>query len=436
MKKFNLKIVNDLKYFFALLGSQSISQLGSSMTSFALIIWAYQKNGTVMSISILSVCTYLPNILVSVFAGTLIDKWNKKTIMLISDTAAGICSLCVLILHYFGMLQLWHLYIINVLLGLMNAFQSPASSVAVTLIVPKEHYNRVSGLQSLTNSFITIFTPIFATAIMSFSGIQTILIIDFISFFVAFSSLLLFIRIPNNKENNDSTKSYNFFIESKKGFVYLLQEKGILYLIVFMSIINLLASMAYSSVLPAMILSRTNNNEILLGFITSAIGVGGIVGSIIVTLMKPPKSKVKTVFNSCALSFLLCDVLFGASKNIYVWIFGAFAGNIPIPFLNGSEISILRTKIPVNIQGRVFSIRNAIQFSTVPLGYLLGGILSDKVFEPLMLNSVLMQQTIGKIVGTGRGSGMAVIFIIIGIIGTTLSITFKGNPKIKELDRL
>lgn len=435
MEKINKEIIKDLKYFLILLGSQSISQLGSSMTSFALIIWAYQKNGTVMSISMLSVCTYLPYILVSVFAGTFIDKWNKKTVMLISDTIAAICTLCVLILYYSGLMQLWHIYIINTLLGLMNAFQSPASNVAVTLIVPKDQYNRVSGLQSLSNSTLTTFAPISATTIISLKGMQAILIIDLISFFIAFSILLLFIKIPNNGGMNNKTKEYRFFSECKKGFVYLLREKGTLYLIVFMSIINLLGSMAYSSVLPAMILSRTNNNEMLLGFVTSAIGVGGIVGGIMVTLMKPPKSKVKTIFNSCALSFLLCDVLLGASKNIYVWIFGAFAGNIAIPFLNSSEISILRTKIPVDIQGRIFSIRSAIQFSTIPLGYLLGGILSDKVFEPLMLKSVLMQQTIGKVVGIGKGSGMAIIFLIVGMIGVLFSMILKHNSKINELDK-
>lgn len=174
MKKINTKIINDLKYFLILLGSQSISQIGSSMTSFALIIWAYQKNGTVMSISMLSVCTYLPYILVSIFAGTLIDRWNKKAVILISDTIAAICTLCVLILYCSDLLQLWHLYIINTLLGLMNAFQSPASNVAVTLIVPKEQYNRVSGLQSLSDSALTTFTPIFATTIISLKGMEAI----------------------------------------------------------------------------------------------------------------------------------------------------------------------------------------------------------------------------------------------------------------------
>src|SRR5690554_3068343 len=115
-------------------------------------------------------------------------------------------------------------------------------------------------------------------------------------------------------------KNISFLMNVKKD-LYLLREKGILYLMIFMSIINLLGSMAYNSVLPAMILSRTNNNEIVLGFITFAIGLGGIIGGIMVTLMKPPKSRAKTIFNSCALSFLLCDVLLGASKNIYVWLF-------------------------------------------------------------------------------------------------------------------
>lgn len=226
MKQFNKKIITDLKYFLILLGGQSISQLGSSMTSFALMIWAYQNKGTVMSISILGVCTYLPYIVVSVFAGTFIDKWNKKAVMLISDTIAAMCTLCVLILYCLGILKVWNIYIINTLLGMMNAFQSPTSNVAVTLIVPKEHYNRISGLQYLCNSFITIFTPIFATAIISFSGIKTILIIDLITFSSAFSSLLLFIKIPNNKEENDRTKRYSFFMSVKRDFHICCKKRG------------------------------------------------------------------------------------------------------------------------------------------------------------------------------------------------------------------
>lgn len=435
MEKINKKNIKDLKDFLLLLGSQSISQLGTAMTSFALILWAYQKNGTVMTISMLSIFTYLPYVLVSIFAGTFIDKWNKKTVMLISDAIAAICTVGVLILYQLSLLQVWHLYIINTLIGLMNAFQFPASNVAVTLIVPKKHYTRVSGLQSLSDSAIRIFPPIFAASMMSWKGMQGILIIDLISFFVAFNLLLLCIKIPNNSIMNDKTKKYKSFSECKKGFVYLLEEKGILYLILSMSIINLLGSMAFGSVLDAMILSRTDNNQIYLGFVRSAMGVGGIIGSIMVTLMKTPKSRVKIIFNSCALSFLLSDILLGVSKNIYVWVFGVLAGNIVIPFLNSSEISLLRTKIPVDIQGRVFSIRSAIQFGTIPLGALVGGVLADKVFEPLMLNSILMQETIGKIVGTEKGSGMAIVFIIVGILGVIFSIIFKYNHRINELDK-
>lgn len=168
--------------------------------------------------------------------------------------------------------------------------------------------------------------------------------------------------------------------------------------------------------------------------VTGAIGVGGIVGSLLVTICKPPKSYVKTIFISAALAYLLCDLLLGIGKIPLVWIFAAFAGNLPIPFLNASENYLLMSKIPHDIQGRVFSIRGAIQFITMPAGYLVGGLLADKVFEPLMAYSQMAQRLFGGIVGVGKGSGMALIFIITGLLGFSFSVISYGNKHIRRLD--
>lgn len=405
------------------------------MTSFALIIWVYQRQGTAMSVALLSVFSYLPYVLVSIFAGALIDKFNKKRMLFICNTVATICSLFTFCLMSFGILHVWYLYVINLILGFMNAFESPVSKAVITLIVPKEHYTRTSGLRSLSDSIILVFSPVLATTLVSLLGINIIFIFDFITFVIAFFTLLLLVEIPRIGiiETKDNKKS-NILIESLQGFVYLKENKGFLYLMIFMAGINFIASVAFFNILPAMILARTLNNEKILGLVSGAIGVGGIVGGLLVIVFRPTKSKVKTIFVSLALSFLLCDMLLGIGRTPLIWIFGAFAGNLPIPFLNAAENYLLMSKIPKSIQGRIFSIRGTLQFITVPIGYLVGGVLADKIFEPLMIHSEKAKSILGRIVGVGNGSGMALMFIITGISGFVFSVILCNNTHIRKLE--
>lgn len=134
-----------LRDFFILWSSQAVSSLGTAMTNFALIVWVYDQKGTASSITLLTICSFLPTILLRFVAGTIADRWSKKRIMLLADLIAACGTVTVLVLYSFSALQVWHLYIINFLLSFMDAFQSPASTVAISLLVPKEQYLRVSG---------------------------------------------------------------------------------------------------------------------------------------------------------------------------------------------------------------------------------------------------------------------------------------------------
>ncbi len=428
-KKFNELF--QMRDFLLLFIGQSLSKMGSAMTSFALIIWAYQKQGTVMSVASLSIFSYLPYVIVSVFAGAIIDKFKKKNILLLCDAVAAFCTLCTLGLHYFGVLEVWHLYFLNAVSGFMNAFQHPASNTAISILVPTEQYTRVSGLRSLADSISSVLSPAAATALISLAGIEAVFITDLLTFAIAFLSLLLFIKILH-KQHIDENAS--IILESLKGLTFLKENIGFLYLMIYLALLNLLAATAFYGVLPAMVLTRTSNNETILGLVTSAIGLGGIAGSLIVSIAKPTKNHVKNIFFCGALSFFLCDLFMGAGRSYIIWITAAFAGNLPIPLLNASENYLLMAKIPEYIRGRVFAIRGTLQFVTLPVGYLAGGLLADKVFEPMMRGTGAIQELLGKIVGTGSGAGMALIFIMTGTTGFLTSIIFYRNRHIRELD--
>lgn len=190
--------LKELKPFIILWLTQSFSALGSAMTGFALVIWVYQGSGSALTTALLTICSYAPYILLSIFAGAISDQWNKKTIMLVCDSFAALCTVSVFVLLKTESLQIWHLYILNALNGLMNTIQQPASDVAVTLLTPEKYYQKTSGMRSFSNSLVTILTPVLATAVVAFAGIMAVIAFDLLTFLAAFLSLLFLIQLPES----------------------------------------------------------------------------------------------------------------------------------------------------------------------------------------------------------------------------------------------
>lgn len=428
-----------MRDFLILWGSQAVSSLGSSMTSFALIIWVYQQKGTAASISLLSFFTYLPSILFCFIAGTIADRWDKKKIMLISDLIAAMGTLAIFILYNTGSLAIIHLYIVNFLISFMNAFQSPASYVATSLLVPKDKYDKASGLQAFSSSLVSILTPSAATAVLALGGLNAVFIIDFITFITAFSILLLCIKIPKIAQSEEakavSEKKISFIKSCSDGLRFLKQHSSLLRIILFFSFVNLLAYMTGFGIMPAMILSRTQNNEAILGLVSSSLGLGTLAGSVLVTLMKPSKKRTKIVFFSCAVSFIIANPILATNITPLIWIIGAFVGNLPLPFLNANITVIMRSNVPIELQGRVFSTRDTIQYSTIPLGLFLGGYLADNIFEPFMQSqSSPLSQFFSIFTGTGKGSGIAVMFLLTGIIGCIACLIQLADKRYDDLN--
>jgi len=422
-----------LRDFLILWGSQTVSTLGTAMTNFTLIVWVYGQKGTASSITLLSICSLLPSILFSFIAGTIADKWDKKRIMLAADLIAALGTVTVLALHMLAALQIWHLYIIKFLLSFMNAFQGPASYVATSLLVPKEQYVRVSGLQAFSGSIVTILAPALGSAVLAFGGLQTVLLIDLTTFTIAFLILLFFIKIPDMKQTAEKIRE-PFVKSCMAGIRFLKEHTSLLRIILFFAFINFIAKMGGYGMLPALILGRTGNDQVALGMVEAAVGIGTLVGSVIVTLMKPAKSRIKVVFIACGISFLLGDIGQSLTHALPLWMIAAFTSNVPMAFLNANLTAIMRTNVPIEMQGRVFSARDTVQYSTIPIGLVLGGILADYVFEPFMAMASPILETLSCFFGAGKGSGIAIIFFVVGIIGFVTSFMYLKNPIYRTLD--
>ena len=407
---------NVLRDFYVLWSTQSISQLGSSITAFALTLWLYEKTGSALSTAVLTICSYAPYVLMSIFAGALTDRFEKKKTMLVCDTMAAVTTLMVFLLYRTGNLVIWHLYAVNVLSGLMNTVQQPASEVTMTLIVPKEQYQKVSGLQSLSRSVISILNPLIAAALYAFAGLDLVIAVDLISFMVAFVALAAFIKVPVTPRTEDEST----LKLAREGLKFLKETPLVFTLILFMSGVNLVAS-AFDATLPGYVIPNPKGGSNVLGIVTSVSGVAMIIGSLIVSVLPKPRDRVRVVYLTMLISLSTENFLLAFAREPFIWCIGQIIGWILVPIMSANLDVILRNSIPVDLQGRVYACRNTFQFFTIPIGLFLGGFMVDKVCEPFMKANE-SSHALTLLFGSGKGSGAALMMFILGVVGSFLCI--------------
>ena len=428
MKK-HLSDIHEMRHYLLLWSTQMLSGLGSGMTAYALVIWSYGQKGSALMTALLMVCTYAPYVLCSIFAGAVSDRWDKKKILLFCDTAAMLCTLTVFVLLKTGRLEIWHLYLVNAFTGLMNTIQQPASEVATTALLPRKFYQKVGGLRYLSSSVNSIMTPVLATAVLALAGMETIILIDFATFAAAAVILIFFIPIPKQAQP-DAVKG-NFLQDVSEGIGYLKKERGILHLMLFLAGINLVASM-FEAAFPALMLTRAD--ETAMGVVKTVTGLTMLAGSLIAAILPAPKNRVRTIWLCLALSMCTENFFLGFGKSLWVWCVGAFLGWISIPAMSTNLDAVYRLTIPEYIQGRVFAARNSFQFFTIPVGYFVGGLLVDRVFEPVMARQTA-DSLLTVLFGTGKGSGAAFFFAVIGLAGVLVCLAFLRDRHIKALEK-
>ena len=422
--------IKELREFLLLWGSQAVSALGTAMTEYALAIWAYEKEGTASSVTLLTICIFLPTILFRFVGGALADRWDKKRIMLIADLFAACGTAAVFALHAFSALRVWNLYLINVLLSFMNAVQEPASFVATSLLVPKEHYARSGGLQSFSGAAIGILAPALGALLLSFGGLGAVLICDLCSFFIAFVVLLFFIRIPKTEKTRDKTET-PFLRSCTEGFRWLRGHKAVLFLSLFMMLVNLLAKLGDDGMIAPFVLARSANDVRALGAVQSCTAIGVLIGSLLVTGMKPAKNKPRLIFLTCALVFT-GNVVLSLSSRPWIWCAAVLYSYMAAAMMGANLTAYVRERVPIEVQGRVFSAKDTLQNGAIPLGLFLGGVLADRVFEPFMAAESPVRRALAPLFGTGKGAGIAVLFCIVGVLGVVLSLTCLTRPVFRQ----
>jgi len=413
-----MRPLSGIRGFAVIWGGQFVSMIGSGMTGFALTIWAWEVTGRATALSLVAFFWVAPVVFLSPIAGALVDRWNRKLVMILSDLAAGLATIAILILHLAGHLQLWHLFAAAVFEGTFQSLQYPAYSAAISTMIPKRHYQRANGMAGMVWAGSAILAPMFAGSLLPFVGYRGIFSIDIVTFVVAIG-LLLLVRIPQPEWVPPPSGKRSLWQESLDGFRFIFRTKGFVGLLVVTSCINFLMEFFTALVAP-MVLARTNTNKLALGTVQTSFGVGGIVGGGILTAWGGPKRRVHGLLLGGMLTILVAAGTMGVGRSLPFWAVGAFFGTFFFQFAVAGSHAIWQAKVPLGMQGRVFANRRVISSLGEPLAKLSAGPLADYVFEPMMQSGAAGAQIFGPLVGTGSGAGMGLLMVIAAVLSVVV----------------
>jgi DHA3 family macrolide efflux protein-like MFS transporter len=427
------RLPKGMRAFTLVWAGQFVSLLGTGMTNFALTIWAWEATGVATALAMVGFFAFAPTVLASPFAGAMVDRYNRRLVMMLSDLAAGLSTAVVLLLLAADRLQVWHLYLTGAFAGVFQAFQFPAYSAAVTMMIPKEQYGRANGMIGLAGSASNIIAPMAAGVLLGSIGIRGILVFDILTFMVAIGALLV-VHIPQPVSKGAVRQGGRSILrDSVYGFRYIYNRPSLLGLQLVFFAINLTATLGFTLLAP-MVLARTGNDTLVLGGIRSAFGVGGVIGGLVMSAWGGPGRRVHGVLMGMALSSLLGNFCMGLGRGITVWAFAAFCSMFFLPFINGSNQAIWQAKVPPEVQGRVFAARRLIAQVSAPISMAIAGPLADWVFGPAMMPGGSLAPLFGWLVGTGPGTGISLIFVVTGALGIVIGLGGYAIRQIREAE--
>ena len=389
---------------------QFVSAMGSSMTSFALNIWVWESTDQVTTLTLVGFYTLLPSIVITPISGVIVDRWNRKLLMIVGDSVAVGVTIAIALLYLTNHLQVWHLYITGAITGVFNELQSLAYSASVGLMIPPKHYSRASSMEFLSGYGAKIMAPAFAGYLYYVIGLVGISLIDILTFtFAIISVLLIHIPQPPSREVH-SQHPENIWHELGFGWRYIQTHKSLLALLMTGMLFWFFHDVG-GAVYTPMILARSGNNTLLLGSLASAAGIGGVMGALIMSAWGGSKHRVKG-FLWGMVGAGLSKTIFGLGNTAFVWIGAQFCSSVNFPLNGSSENAIWLAKVTPEVQGRVFAVRSLLFQIFSAIAYLIAGPLADKVFEPAMKPNGQLAWLFGNIFGINKGAGMALLYVL------------------------
>ena len=414
---------------------QVVSLLGTKLTEFALGFWildqTYQDTGTITQFALTILFMYLPKVIISPLAGVLIDRWNRRFAMIMSDLGTGLVTIAILALVWTNHLAVWQIYLALIVSSSLNAFQQPAYTASIAQLVPKNNLIRANGMVQASFAIAKIASPAIAGLLLHRFGLKTILCIDISTFAIAILTLIS-VKFPEFKRYKKSNKVVNQVIsDAVAGWNYIVLRPGLLRLVCFIAISYFTMGMIEVVLWPLLYQPGSTTQ---LGFVLSVGGCGMLLGSVLMSVWSGPRNRVKAIICFVGLQGLI--VLIGGLKiSPVILALGIFGYLFSQPIIVSCNQAIWQSKVPSRLQGRVFALQQTLERSLAICAYLLAGPLVDNVLNPLMAEGGIVAQMIGKVINTGMGQGVTLLLVILGVINLMVVAIAYREPRLRYLEQ-
>ena len=408
---------------------QLVSKLGTYMTFFALTLWVWDKTGSATGLALVGFFSQLPRIPITLFAGVIVDRFNRKYLMLLGDAVAALATIAIGVLYLTQQLQIWHLYAVVIVSGGFGQIQILAYRASVSMMVSKKQYTRTGSMAAIVHYGSNIIGPALAGILYPLIGLSGIIVIDLVTFTVAFFTLLV-ATIPQPEKRVESATLISKFT---LGFRHVWQQpslKALLLITIGFTFAHDLGGALYSP----MILARTNGSAQAFASISAMAGIGGVMGAIIVTIWGGPKRSIDGVLGGC-IGAGLSKIVFGLGQSLTVWLPAQVVASMNFPLIGSSRSALWMEKVSPDIQGRVFAANDLVIRSASAGAVLLAGPLADRLFEPAMLSGSPLANLLSSSFGSGPGAGMAVLYTVCALVMLLTGLGGFMLPSLKTLER-
>jgi MFS family permease len=391
-----------------------ISTIGSFMTVFALTIWVWQLTGSSTALILVGFFAQLPRLAITPIAGMLVDRFNRKHLMLLGDLVALVCTLAIAGLYFTQQLQVWHLYVAVTFYGGFGQLQTLAYSASIAMLVPKEQFTRAESMGAAVSYSSAIFSPALAGNLYPIIGLNGIFAIDILTFAASLLSLII-IQIPQPAlepalEPGTEAIEESLWQKLTFGFRYIWQSRGLMAMVIAFTLFAIPNDINKALYSP-MILARTGGDAQILGNVTTAAGLGGVLGGVLLSIWGGFRQRI----HGMLLGFIgsgAFKVVLGLGQTPIVWMGAHFLASLHIPLFYSSSNAIWYAKVPPRLQGRVLAADQMIGLVISAIVPLMAGVLADRVFEPLMRSPNAFSNLFSPWFGTGVGAGITLLYTV------------------------
>ncbi|MBO3750156.1 amino acid adenylation domain-containing protein [Streptosporangiaceae bacterium NEAU-GS5] len=396
-----------MRRFSVVASGQLISMAGSALTAWAIPVWIYLRTGSLVDFTLFAVSGLVPALLVGPLAGAVVDRADRRVVMMAAGAVAGGCELALGLLYWSGRLQPWHIYLTVAGVASALAFQRLAFTSAIPQLVPKRFLGNANGVAQMSSGFATLLVPLVAAGLLATIGLGWILILDVVSYAAAIG-VLTFVRFPDTMGKKAREP---LLTEIANGFRYSWGNPALRAMLLFSAMINVFLGPALILVSPLVLGFGTLTQ---VGQVSFAEAIGALIGGVVFTIWGGPARRMRGLLLA-TFALAACCMVTGLRPAVAVVAAGVFGTAFTLAVIQSIYATIVQVKVPQRFHGRVFALNQMIAWSTLPLGFAVIAPLASATFEPLLRPSGPLAGTLGTVIGTGPGRGIALVYLAVAL---------------------